>query len=238
MRLTVCWVLILLLTVAAGSPAAAQGVRQIPREQLLEQANNKIAEQLGGVDYEVQPPPNIPDSITVPAGDITIRAEIPYGIRYNTPTLVSLIITSTQGYSNTIGLSFIIRKFERVVVAAQDIAVNEPLHAGNLRYERRTVSNMAQGYKTDIRQIIQLVPKQRITAGMVINDYMLRKPIIIKRGQMINIVARLGNIEVGALGQAMQNGSNGQLIRVRNLNSKKTVVAKVIDGTTVMVFAK
>lgn len=238
MRLTICWMLILLLTVAAGCPVSAQGVQQISKAQLLEQANDKIAEQLGAEDYETQPPPNIPDNITVPAGDITIRAEIPYGIRYNTPTLVNLIITSSQGYNSTISLSFIIRKYEKVVVAARDIAVNESLHSGNLRYERRNISNLAQGYKTDITQVYRLVAKQRLTAGTVINNYMLRKPIVIKRGQMINIIARVGNLEVGALGQAMQNGYSGQLIRVRNLASKKIIVAKVIDRATVMVFAK
>jgi len=42
-------------------------------------------------------------------------------------------------------------------------------------------------------------------------------------------------MEVTSAGQALQDGIEGQLIRVQNINSTKVISAKVIDGTTVQV---
>ena len=57
------------------------------------------------------------------------------------------------------------------------------------------------------------------------------------RGAAITIQVRQGEMIVSAAGEALQDGSIGQRIRVQNLVSKRIVTAKVIDEATVEVTA-
>ncbi|MDF2635242.1 MAG: flagella basal body P-ring formation protein FlgA, partial [Pelosinus sp.] len=69
----------------------------------------------------------------------------------------------------------------------------------------------------------------------VITDSMVNKPVLIKRGSMVILIALVGSMEVTASGQAMQDGYEGQLIRVKNVNSNKIVLGKVIEENKVQV---
>ena len=53
-------------------------------------------------------------------------------------------------------------------------------------------------------------------------------PILVKPRDLVKIVARLGGLSVTALGEAQQEGREGDRIRVRNVDSKKEVVGRVI----------
>jgi flagella basal body P-ring formation protein FlgA len=64
---------------------------------------------------------------------------------------------------------------------------------------------------------------------------MVNKPVLIKRGSMVILIALVGSMEVTASGQAMQDGYEGQLIRVKNVNSNKIVLGKVIEENKVQV---
>lgn len=105
----------------------------------------------------------------------------------------------------------------------------------NLRYERADIGKVSAGYFTDMSKVVGLASRRSLKQGMVITDAMVAKPILIKRGSVINVVARIGSMEVTAMGQAMQDGVEGQLIRVQNVSSKKFMSAKVLDETTVQV---
>ena len=60
-------------------------------------------------------------------------------------------------------------------------------------------------------------------------------PPVVAAGSRIVIVFRQNRLEVTASGIALENGGQGQDIRVRNESSKKVVVAKVVEPGLVMV---
>ena len=105
----------------------------------------------------------------------------------------------------------------------------------NLRSERMDIGKLGAGYYTDLNKVVGLASRRSLKPGMVLIDSMLVKPVLVKRGAAVNIVARIGSLEVTALGQAMQDGTQGQLIKVQNVNSAKFISARVLDGTTVQV---
>jgi flagella basal body P-ring formation protein FlgA len=56
-------------------------------------------------------------------------------------------------------------------------------------------------------------------------------------GSMIHITAKMGDANVQVQGIALQDGKNGQVVRVRNTVTKKIVSGTVIDADTVQVAA-
>ena len=62
-----------------------------------------------------------------------------------------------------------------------------------------------------------------IPAGGVIPPGALAKPLLVERGQSVTLVSRGDWISVRAVGVAIEDGSAGDHVRVRNLSSGHTV---------------
>tara|TARA_B110000495_G_scaffold199128_1_gene212052 strand:+ start:2198 stop:3022 length:825 start_codon:yes stop_codon:yes gene_type:complete len=74
--------------------------------------------------------------------------------------------------------------------------------------------------------------KRSIGEGVELSAAMLKKPTIIRSGEHTLIMAEGGGLQVRVTGKALQHGVAGEIIRVLNLSSKKTVRGKVeADGT-------
>jgi len=65
----------------------------------------------------------------------------------------------------------------------------------------------------------------------------LDAPLAIKRGSGVTILYRYGGLTVTAKGMAKENGSEGARIKVTNVDSKQTVMCKVVDSRTVEVMS-
>lgn len=200
--------------------------------QVIAEAEKYLKMRLNGADASIilmgQPP-----DIVVPPGDITYNVELPYGLKYNSPTYVSVgIVVNGQPYT-MVRLRFDINKFEQVAVTTRALGAGEILTADGVSLERRDIGRLSPGYFTDIDKILGLTVKRQLGQGMVLTDSQLNKPILIKRGNTVSIVAKVGDIVIATSGIALENGSEHQFIKVRNANSKKIITGRVIDENTV-----
>ena len=57
--------------------------------------------------------------------------------------------------------------------------------------------------------------------------------LMVKRGDVVNLIYKRGNLRIATQAQALADGEPGATIAVRNLQTKKQVYAIVKDGTTV-----
>ena len=60
-------------------------------------------------------------------------------------------------------------------------------------------------------------------------------PVLIKQRELVQLVARVGPLEIKAKGEALQDGKAGQLIRIRNVDSSVIVVGRVVEHAVVEV---
>ncbi len=88
-----------------------------------------------------------------------------------------------------------------------------------------------RGYFGRIEQVVGKTAKRRIRAGQTLTADLLDAPLWVRRGQSVTIVARQDGIEASTLGEALANGREGDVVRVRNRSSEKVIDAQVIgDG--------
>lgn len=177
---------------------------------------------------------HLPQAAVVPDGTLNLTVELPYGVRYSTPTNATVTIAVDGRTAAQVNLLFAVKYYQQVVVAAGVIEARELLTADRLRYERVDTGRLAVGYITDINKAVGLAARRQISPGTVMNQSLLVKPVLIKRGNVVTILARKGTIEVSAPGQALQDGVEGQLIKIQNLNSRKIIVAKVLNDAAVL----
>lgn len=203
-------------------------------QRLVTQAEQYLKARLTGGEVTITAVGQ-PQDVLVPPGDITFRVELPYGVKYNSPTNVSVEIQVAGQPFSIAKIRFNVKKYDQVVVASRALAPRDTITADSFTLERRDIGRMPPGYFTDGNNILGLSVKRQIAPGTAITESVLEKPIIIQRGKPVNIVARIANIEVSVAGIALQNGSEGQYIRVQNANSKKILTGLVVNETTVQI---
>lgn len=208
--------------------------QSVSGQRLVEQAKQYLQTNLTGAQIVISAVGQQPD-ILAPPGEIAFKMELPYGIHYNSPTSMRVGIVADGQVFTTVIMRFDIKKYEQVAVTARAMSVHEAITPDAISFERRDIGSIPPGYFTDINKILGLIVKRQVAPGTPLTNSMLGKPVLIERGKAVSIVAQIGDIQVKVPGTALQNGSEGQFIRVRNNTSQKIITGQVVDDATVLV---
>jgi flagella basal body P-ring formation protein FlgA len=73
----------------------------------------------------------------------------------------------------------------------------------------------------------------RINTFITVN--LTTPPMLVKKGNVVLITAKSGSITVRMNGVALENGVEGQQIRVQNTSSERIIYAKVVTDSEVLV---
>lgn len=122
----------------------------------------------------------------------------------------------------------------QVVVPVRNITRHELINREDLEIEvregRTVPSNLA-----DIDDLIGKRAVRLLTTGTYITNSAVEVPPVIERGDSVFIMAESGTVQVTAAGKALEAGGYGEIIRVENVDSRKTVYGQVIDSELVKV---
>lgn len=87
----------------------------------------------------------------------------------------------------------------------------------------------------DPAKLIGMTPRQRLRAATPLRESEVRAPIVVERNAAVTIVLRTAAMTLTAQGRALEDGARGDVIRVSNLQSKKTIEAAVAGPDLVTV---
>ena len=82
---------------------------------------------------------------------------------------------------------------------------------------------------TELAQILGQTPRRPLKAGRPIRMGQIQAPVLVAKGSLVTVTVRRPNMVLTAQGRAKEDGARGELIRIMNLNSKKTIEA-VVSG--------
>ncbi len=119
-----------------------------------------------------------------------------------------------------------------VAVAAAPVAPNEALTDAQVTIERRDISNVADPITTPEEAVGQM-SRRMLRPGDILRSGQLSSPVLVKRGDAVVMTARRDGIEVSTAGEALDQGSRGSVIRVRNANSGQVVRMRVAEAGVV-----
>lgn len=119
----------------------------------------------------------------------------------------------------------------KVAVLAADVAAGKPLGLADVSLERNDITTVPDAL-ADLAAVDGMSARRSLRAGEVLRPNMLIAALLVKRGEMVRIVAKREQIEVSMAGEALDAGARGAIVRVRNA-SGTTIRARVIDAGTV-----
>ncbi len=115
------------------------------------------------------------------------------------------------------------------VLALHALSAGHVLRASDLTVVQRNVSSLPAGTLGDVREGVGQVLRYSVAAGQAVTRTMLRGPRLVHDGQTVSLVAVGPGFRLAALGVALQDGSQGQVVMARNVQSGR-VVRGVIDA--------
>jgi len=121
------------------------------------------------------------------------------------------------------------------VVVRQEAQVRSRLLADMLEVKRVDVAGHIGVWWSRPADLAGMQVIRPLHKGDVVYSSSVKQPPLIRRGDRVTIVARIGAIAVHAEGRALRSGSRGDRLLVQNLRSKQTVQATIEDAHTVIV---
>jgi len=121
-----------------------------------------------------------------------------------------------------------VKVMTHVVVARSSLPRNSILGESDITLEQRDISRLHRGYLEDKKAVLGKKLRQRLRQHQVLTPSQLDTPHAIKRNNRVTIIASSRSLQIRMAGKALQNGSLGELIRVRNESSKKELDARII----------
>ena len=122
------------------------------------------------------------------------------------------------------------------VVAVAALPAGTTLTADNVQVMPVVLKPGARiGVMTQIEAAQHMTLKRAVTAGQPLTSLLLSSPKLIHRNQAVTLVIQQEGLELTTGGIALQNGSKGETIRVKNSGSGRIVSGTVIDAQQVLI---
>ncbi len=215
--------------------SSAQTVRgSLLQQKALEALRSKVGKD--DSDLEIALLDDVSD-IIVPPGEVEIKIDFPATLNYNGFNSARAVVWVDGKPQSRTYVKLEMRLYRDVVVAERVIMAGQILKPDDIGLERMAVGGLSR-YYTDPAKLQGLAAKRLINPGVILTERLLEKPLLIKRGNPVNLVAQVGAMRIVTAGQALQDGRSGQLIKVLNLSSNRVVSGRIIDAETVKVMTQ
>lgn len=123
-----------------------------------------------------------------------------------------------------------IKQFGLAVVAKSSLPRGTYISIQDIKIKEVDLTSLRSPYFTDTNAILGWTSKRSIAADTVITATMLKPPLAVSKGDALIIEAKRNGVSIRTSGTALENGSLGEQIKVRNDRSGFVIKAKVIQA--------
>jgi flagella basal body P-ring formation protein FlgA len=118
--------------------------------------------------------------------------------------------------------------YGQVAVATNSLNRGAVLEAHDIDIDEVNLATLRRRPVFDSQALIGMELKYPLTSGGAFSMDAVRQPMVIERGDIVQLVAETQNISIRQQGEALQNGAIGSVINVRNSSSDIVVQAEVV----------
>ncbi|MBK5962728.1 flagella basal body P-ring formation protein FlgA [Thiocystis minor] len=213
---------ILLSTLTTGTIRAADEPTE-PLERILETAHAFLADSLK-TDASVE--------TRIEIGQLDSRLRLARCARAPTAELAPGARTGGNGTVNvrcsepvawSIFVPFRVERYTEVVTVARPLSRQQVIQPADVRLKRLETSQLARGYFQELAPVIGLEARRALVPEQVLIDAHVTQRTLVERGQQVTLFSARPGLTVRMKGEALEAGTVGQRIRVRNSSSKRIV---------------
>jgi flagella basal body P-ring formation protein FlgA len=170
----------------------------------------------------------VPRAFAVACGEVTYSVVPAANKPYSGYQAFSVCVRVDGIEAETRRVSVKIRLFRTVAVLARRVGRDEVITAEHITLERREVTNSVGSYFTRSADVVGKRATRTISAGVLLTDVMVGKPLAVRRNDSVTLRARRGAVRVQTKCIALKDACVGESVDVMNTDSKKVIRARVV----------
>ncbi len=200
-------------------PMIEDAVQQCAQDALIahSQSDSEFKINVGQLDHRLR----------LAACESPLTTEVEYG--QTNPKNMIIKVSCSHPQRWTLRVPVKVQNFQTVAVASRQIMKDEYISETDLNMVKQDIYQLPPGIYVSKEPIIGLVAQRTIPIGTLFKQTMLKQPTLVKRGEVVKIIAHGKGISVEALGVAFSDGTKGQMVRVKNSRTQKMVEGTVQD---------
>jgi flagella basal body P-ring formation protein FlgA len=212
---------------------AAQEVSETAVRQIIEEY---LAQTLGaGAGDAIVRTVELPGPVRVPAGAFSARVLAPPGMALLGRVRLQIEFSLDGRPAKTVWVTTDIGLYAPVVVATRPVARGELVSAADVTVDRLDLSQVARGVVTDVGDVAGRLARSPLVPYQPIRRDQLEAPVAVHRGDVVLLVAERNGLRITAPGEVRDDAGLGEQVRVVNRASRKDLVGRVRDASTVAV---
>ncbi len=122
-----------------------------------------------------------------------------------------------------------------VPVSTRLIRAGEKIRERDIDYQLVRNNRVGRNIVLDVGELVGKSPRRSLRTGGIFHLNNLGNPVTIAKGKVISVIFKRGGIALTMSGKALENGSEGDIIRVENTHSRKVIQAEVINDQQVRI---
>ena len=149
----------------------------------------------------------------------------------------SLTFAGANGQPQLVGIVGTAYPVIEVPALAHDVAMNDVIAPQDLMTIELPAERAGATLITSADDLAGQAARRPLRARQALFTFDVKKPVLVKKGELVTLVFSLPGIELTAAGQALADGGKGDVIAVLNARSHRTIEGRVSAAGTVAVQA-
>ncbi|MDY6949938.1 MAG: flagellar basal body P-ring formation chaperone FlgA [Thermodesulfobacteriota bacterium] len=178
---------------------------------------------------------HVSSNALLPQGDVTYRVMPPKSIDFLRTIPLSVLFNINGKRVKRVWATVKLAVLTDVVLTKRPLRRRQLITEDDIHLKTIDLTKAQSNVLTNPQEVLGKRAKRPISGNVVLTSDHIELPPLVRRGDVVVIVAESDGLKITALGEVCKRGCQGARIRVKNLDSKKAIYARVIDSNTVHV---
>jgi flagella basal body P-ring formation protein FlgA len=125
--------------------------------------------------------------------------------------------------------------WDDVLLTAKPLGRGQPITPDCIKTVRMNLAKAPKNAILSKERVMGRRAKRSIGANRILCRNQVEVLPVVKRGDLVQVVARSTALNISTKGMARESGGPGERIRVQNMSSKRIIYAQILDAQTVQV---
>ena len=176
------------------------------------------------------------DSVILPKGKVTYSVEPLKNTDFKGSVPLPLHFKVNGSFQKRILVTADIEVLAEVVVTKRPLRRNRRITEDDIEMREKNLAELPRNIIFDCEEVLGKRAKRNIDANRVLRSGLIEFPPLVKRGDVVQLIAESGGLRITTLGMVKQReGRRGERVRIENIDSKKSLYGRVLDAKTVKV---
>jgi len=177
----------------------------------------------------------VPRSVILPKGRVAYKVATPHSRELMGKCSIAVDFSVNGQSQKKVWATATIEILGPVVVTRKPLGRHKPITEDDIELQTMDLSDLPGAVITDPEAVLGKRTRRAVGAQTPLRADLIELPPLVKRGDLVVIIAESNGLKITTLGQVKKRGRLGERIPVVNMDSKKILYARVIDSNTVKV---